>query len=58
MLLAARRLRRSSPGSIVGGYFAITHLPGVLATRRLDRRLHDVVDADAGATPRRPTRRF
>ena len=29
-------------GSIVGGYFAIALLPGVLAARRLDRRLRDV----------------
>ena len=29
-------------GAIVGGYYAVTMLPGVLAARRLDRRLHDV----------------
>jgi tight adherence protein B len=29
-------------GSIVGGYFAVTLLPGVFAARRLDRRLRDV----------------
>jgi tight adherence protein B len=29
-------------GSIVGGYFGVTMLPGVLAARRLDRRLRDV----------------
>ena len=29
-------------GSIIGGYFAITLLPGVFAARRLDRRLRDV----------------
>jgi tight adherence protein B len=29
-------------GAIVGGYFAATMLPGVLASRRLDRRLRDV----------------
>jgi len=29
-------------GSIVGGYYAITLLPGILAARRLDQRLRDV----------------
>jgi tight adherence protein B len=29
-------------GSIIGGYFAVTLLPGVFAARRLDRRLRDV----------------
>ena len=29
-------------GLVVGAYFAITALPGELAKRRLDRRLHDV----------------
>ena len=29
-------------GSIVGGYAAVMYLPGALAARRLDRRLHDV----------------
>ena len=29
-------------GAIVGGYVAVTRLPGALATRRLDQRLRDV----------------
>ena len=29
-------------GSIIGGYLAVTLLPGVFAARALDRRLHDV----------------
>jgi tight adherence protein B len=29
-------------GSIIGGYYAVTLLPGVFAARRLDRRLRDV----------------
>jgi len=29
-------------GSIIGGYYAATTLPGVLAARKLDRRLQDV----------------
>ena len=29
-------------GTIIGGYYAATWLPGHLAARRLDRRLHDV----------------
>jgi tight adherence protein B len=36
-------------GSIVGGYFAVTMLPGVLAARRLDRRLRDVSSASGPA---------
>lgn len=34
-------------GSIIGGYFGVTMLPGVLAARRLDRRLRDVSIADS-----------
>jgi tight adherence protein B len=35
-------------GSIVGGYYALTLLPGYLAARRLDQRLRDVsTDVDA-----------
>jgi tight adherence protein B len=38
-------------GSVIGAYYAATWLPGVLAARRLERRLHDVsfgaADADA-----------
>ena len=35
-------------GSIIGGYYAVTVLPGVFAARRLDRRLRDV-STDAAA---------
>ena len=28
-------------GSIIGGYFAVTLLPGIFAARRLDRRLRE-----------------
>jgi tight adherence protein B len=38
-------------GSIVGGYYAVTMLPGVLAARRLDRRLRDV-STDETADPK------
>jgi tight adherence protein B len=37
-------------GSIVGGYVAATKLPGILAARRLDRRLRDV-SIEAAADP-------
>jgi tight adherence protein B len=33
-------------GSIIGGYFAVTLLPGVFAARALDRRLRDVSTDD------------
>jgi tight adherence protein B len=36
--------------AIIGGYFAAAQLPGILAERRLDRRLRDV-STDAGADP-------
>ena len=29
-------------GTIFGGYLAVTYLPGIIAARRLDRRLRDV----------------
>jgi len=29
-------------GTIVGGYFTVAHVPGMLAARRMDRRLRDV----------------
>jgi tight adherence protein B len=29
-------------GGIIGGYYAVTELPGILAARRLDRRLREV----------------
>jgi len=41
-MLAALLVFLLVSGSIVGGYFAATMLPGVLAARRLDRRLRDV----------------
>jgi tight adherence protein B len=37
-------------GTIVGGYAAVTYLPGVIAARRLDRRLRDVSMPIADAT--------
>jgi tight adherence protein B len=36
-------------GAIVGGYYAVTWLPGALAARRLDRRLRDVSQDPAAA---------
>jgi tight adherence protein B len=36
-------------GAIMGGYIAATRLPGVLAARRLDRRLREVSDGVAPA---------
>jgi tight adherence protein B len=40
--------------TIVGGYFAAAQLPGVLAERRLDRRLRDVSTDSAAADPNAP----
>ena len=37
-------------GLVVGGYFAVTAVPGLLTRRRLDRRLHDVA-MPAGVEP-------
>src|SRR3982750_898775 len=37
-------------GGIVGGYFAATNLPGILAARQLDQRLREV-STPAGADP-------
>jgi len=37
-------------GLVLGGYAAITQVPGVLARRRLDRRLRDVSTPEASAT--------
>jgi tight adherence protein B len=39
-------------GAIVGGYAAVTWLPGALAARRLERRLHDVSFGMAEADPK------
>jgi tight adherence protein B len=39
---------------IVGGYFAAAQLPGILAERRLDRRLRDVSTDSAAADPNAP----
>jgi tight adherence protein B len=39
-------------GSIIGGYFAVTMLPGILAARRLDRRLRDVGSDDGSGDPK------
>ena len=40
--------------TIVGGYFAAAQLPGILAERRLDRRLRDVSTDSAAADPNAP----
>jgi tight adherence protein B len=37
--------------AIIGGYFAAAQLPGILAERRLDRRLRDVSTDSAAADP-------
>jgi hypothetical protein len=39
-------------GSIIGGYYAVTMLPGVLAARRLERRLQDVSADPVVADPK------
>src|SRR5580704_1231509 len=41
-------------GAIMGGYAALTHLPGVVASRRLDRRLRDVSFGAPDADPKAP----
>jgi tight adherence protein B len=41
-------------GAIMGGYAALTHLPGVVASRRLDRRLRDVSSGAPDADPKAP----
>src|SRR5450631_367227 len=41
-------------GAIMGGYAAFTHLPGVLAARRLERRLRDVSFGGPEADPKAP----
>jgi tight adherence protein B len=40
--------------TIIGGYFAAAQLPGILAERRLDRRLRDVSTDSAAADPNAP----
>jgi tight adherence protein B len=40
--------------TIIGGYFAAAQLPGILAERRLDRRLRDVSTDSAAADPNTP----
>jgi tight adherence protein B len=57
MMLPALFVFALVTGSIIGVYYAITWLPGYLAARRLDQRLHDVsfgvgevVDAKDDAT--------
>jgi tight adherence protein B len=42
-------------GSIIGGYYAIARLPGILAARTLDRRLRDVSFDEAAATDPKST---
>src|SRR4051794_32480185 len=39
-------------GAIAGGYFAVTWLPGAMAARRLERRLHDVSFGVAEGDPK------
>jgi tight adherence protein B len=39
-------------GGIIGGYAAVTRLPGALAARRLERRLHDVSFDKIGGDPK------
>jgi tight adherence protein B len=39
-------------GAILGGYSALTHMPGMLAARRLDRRLRDVSFDTPDADPK------
>jgi tight adherence protein B len=41
-------------GMLIGGYFAAAQLPGLLAARRLDRRLRDVSTDSAAADPNAP----
>jgi len=36
---------------VLGGFFAMTHMPGMLAARQLDRRLREVSDDVASADP-------
>jgi tight adherence protein B len=38
-------------GSVLGGFFALTHMPGMLAARQLDRRLREVSDDVAAGDP-------
>jgi tight adherence protein B len=38
-------------GTVIGGYFALTHMPGMLAARQLDRRLREVSDDVAPGDP-------
>jgi tight adherence protein B len=39
-------------GSIIGGYYAIARLPGIMAARTLDRRLKDVSFDEAATDPK------
>ena len=39
-------------GAIIGGYYAVTLLPGYLAAKRLDQRLHDVSFGAADIDPK------
>jgi tight adherence protein B len=41
-------------GSIIGGYYAVMLLPGVVAARKLDRRLRDVSTDPAVSDPKAP----
>jgi tight adherence protein B len=47
MMLVALAVFTLVTGAILGGYYGATWLPGYLAAKRLDRRLHDVSFAGA-----------
>jgi len=52
MMLAALAVFALVTGAILGAYYAATWLPGHLAARRLDRRLHDVSFGGADLDPK------
>jgi tight adherence protein B len=52
MMLAALLVFALVTGTIIGVYYALTWLPGHLAARRLDQRLHDVSFGAADIDPK------
>jgi tight adherence protein B len=52
MMLVALAVFTLVTGSILGAYYAVTMLPGYLAARRLDQRLHDVSFGTADIDPK------
>jgi tight adherence protein B len=52
MMLAALAVFALVTGTILGAYYAVTWLPGHLAARRLDQRLHDVSFGATDADPK------